>query len=107
MIVHKPGDAQPKLTIEFGNPPTASEFEVIRVQQERARRNSRWLQTHWNQLLPQALGKFVAVADEAAFVADTAEQAWAWVRAEHPHDETATVQYVNPAQGLKIHANRG
>jgi hypothetical protein len=96
MIVQKPAGAQRKLMVEFGGPPTAAEIEVMRVREERARRNSQWLQTHWNQLLPRALGKFVAVAGEEAFIADTAQEAWAWAREEHPEDDTATVQFVNP-----------
>jgi len=33
-----------------------------KAQDERGRRNSEWLQSHWADLLPQARGKFVAVA---------------------------------------------
>ena len=47
-----------------------------RAQHERTRRNSDWLQSHWADLLPQARGKFVAVAGQEAFIADTAEEAW-------------------------------
>jgi hypothetical protein len=107
MIVLKPAGALPKLTVEFGGPPTEAEAEAIRTRQARARRNSQWLQTHWDQLLPQALGKFVAVAGEEAFIADTPQQAWAWAAEKHPQDDTATVQYVNPRRGPKIYANRG
>ena len=107
MIVLKPADALPKLTVEFGAPPTAAEGEAIRARQERARRNSQWLQTHWGQLLPQALGKFVAVAGEEAFIADTPQQAWTWAAEKHPQDDTATVQHVDPRRGPKIYANRG
>jgi hypothetical protein len=94
------------LTVTFGNPPTGAEAEVLRARRERSRRNSQWLQTHWDQLLPQALGKFVAVAGEEAFIADTPQQAWAWVREKHSEDDTATVQYVDPRPGPKIYANR-
>jgi hypothetical protein len=91
-----PANGLPKLIVEFGDPSTGAEAEAIRARQERARRNSQWLQTHWDELLPRALGKFVAVAAEGAFVADTPEQAWAWAAEKHPKDDTATVQYVNP-----------
>jgi hypothetical protein len=107
MIRLTPPDGLPKLTVEFGEPPTGAEAEAVRARQERARRNSQWLQTHWEQLLPQALGKFVAVAGEEAFVADTPQQAWAWAAQKHPEDDAATVQYVNPRRELKIYAHRG
>ncbi len=106
MIILK-GGALPPLTVEFGGPPSAAEAEVIRARQERSRRNSEWLQTHWDQLLPEAFGKFVAVAGEEAFIADTPQQAWAWAGEKHPEDDSATVQYVNPHRGPKIYANRG
>jgi hypothetical protein len=106
MIIQKPAGALPKLTVHLGGPPTAAEAEAHRRRHERARRNSRWLQTHWDQLLPQALGKFVAVAGEEAFIADTAAEAWAWAAAKHPEDDAASVQYVNPRPGPRIYANR-
>jgi hypothetical protein len=107
MIVLKSGSALPKLTVKLGGPPTATEAEAIHKRQERARRNSQWVQIHWDQLLPQALGKYVAVAGEEAFIADTPQQAWAWAAEKHPQDDTATVQFVDPRQGPKIYAYRG
>jgi hypothetical protein len=74
MIHLTPADGLQKPTVEFGEPPTGPEAEAVRARQERARRNSQWLQTHWQELLPRALGKFVAVAGEEAFVADTPQQ---------------------------------
>ena len=48
-----------------------------KAQRERVKRNSDWLQSHWDDLLPQARGKYVVVAGQQAFVADTSEEAWA------------------------------
>jgi hypothetical protein len=107
MIIVRPARALPELTVTFGSPPTGAEAEAIRARQERSRRNSQWLQTHWDQLLPQAFGKFVAVVGEEAFVADTPLQAWALAQEKHPEDDSATVQYVDPRRGPKIYANRG
>jgi hypothetical protein len=53
------------------------EIRRARAQDERHRRNSAWLQAHWADLLPQARGKFVAVAAQEAFIAETPEAAWA------------------------------
>jgi hypothetical protein len=107
MIRIRPAGALPELTVTFGNSPTGAEAELIRARQERSRRNSQWLQTHWDQLLPRAFSKFVAVAGAEAFIADTPQQAWAWAQEKHPEDDTATVQYVDPRRGPKIYANRG
>jgi hypothetical protein len=73
---------------------------------ERALRNSEWLQAHWQDLLPAARGKFVAVAGQEGFVADSPEEAWAWARAAHPEDDGAMVQYVRATTGPRIYAYR-
>ena len=81
------------------------EIQRSRAQFERHRRNSAWLQAHWGDLLPQARGKFVAVADQEAFIAETPEAAWAWVEATHPQDNGALVQYVLTHRGPRIYAH--
>lgn len=70
---------------------------------EQARRNWDWLQAHWCELLPNAHGKFVAVADEQAFIADSLDAALAWIRAEHPDDDGHIVEYVLPQSGPRIY----
>jgi hypothetical protein len=52
------------------------------------------LQAHWGDVLPQARGKFVAVANQEAFIAATPAEAWAWAEATHPEDNGAIVHYV-------------
>jgi hypothetical protein len=104
MIIQQ-GSMAPGLAVEFGPPPVDTAEALTRM--ERARRNSQWLQAHWADLLPRAAGKFVAVAGEEAFVADSPEEAWAWAGRTHPEDDTATVQYVNPQPGPRIYAHRG
>ena len=81
------------------------EIARFRLQEEQARRNSAWLQSHWPDLLPQALGKFLAVAGEQAFLADTPEEAWRLAETAHPEDKGILVQYVRPEQGPRIYAN--
>src|SRR5947209_3503019 len=100
MIIQQ-GSISSTLTVDFGPPPTNAAEVLARM--ERARRNSQWLQAHWAELLPQAVGKFVAVAGEEAFIAQSPEEAWAWASRTHPEDDTATVQYVSSQQGAKIY----
>jgi hypothetical protein len=57
-------------------------------------------------LLPRAYGKFLAVAGQEAFLADTPEEAWALARAAHPDDDGAFSRYVRPPGGPRIYANR-
>jgi len=74
---------------------------------ERFRRNSDWLESHWDDLLPQARGKHIAVAGQEAHIADTGEEAWAWAEAKHPEDDGAFVRYVIPEKGPRIYARLG
>ena len=92
-----------RLILEEVNDPV--EAARCRAQLERARRNTDWLEKHWGDLLPQARGKFLAVAAQEAFIAGTPEEAWAWVRTNHPEDDGAFVQYVIPEKGPRIYAN--
>ncbi len=77
------------------------------AQMARYTRNSDWLADHWPELLPQARGKYVAVADQQAYIADTSADAWAWCDREHPGDDGPLVQYVHEHPGPKIYAIRG
>ena len=77
----------------------------VQAQDERHRRNNVWLQAHWGAVLPQARGRFLAVAGQEAFIALTPEAAWAWVDTAHPEDDGAIVQYVRPETGPRIYAD--
>jgi hypothetical protein len=96
--------ADSPVTVEEIYDPDQAARNLARL--ERSRRNSAWLQAHWQDLLPRAYGKFVAVAGEEGFVADTSEGAWAWAHRAHPDDDTATVQYVRPPGGPQIYVNQ-
>jgi hypothetical protein len=95
---------EPQLTLQEVTDP--AEIARCRAQDARAKRNSDWLQAHWTELLPQASGKFVAVAGQEAFIADSPGQAWQMARAAHPDDHGAISQYVFPRTGPRIYAAR-
>jgi hypothetical protein len=79
----------------------------VRAQDERARRNSEWLQAHWSDVLPEARGRFLAVAGQEAFFADSPEEAYEMAVAAHPDDDGVLVKYVRLEQGPRIYAHRG
>ena len=91
------------LILEEVNDP--GEAARCRAQHQRGQRNLEWLESHWIDVLSQALGKYLAVASQQAFVADTPEEAWAWVGEEHPEDNGAFVRYVIPEKGPRIYAH--
>ena len=76
-----------------------------RKQDERHVRNLQWLQAHWADL-PHSRRRYVAVADQQSFVADTAEIAWDWARSQHPDDDGAVVMFVPLEKGWRIYAHR-
>ena len=76
-----------------------AEIERCRAQHERSQRNTEWLEAHWGDLLPQARGKFLAVAGQEAFIADTPHDAWNWAGTVHPDDDGAFVRYVSSHRG--------
>lgn len=83
-----------------------AEIERSQLQFERGRRNMKWLEAHWQQVLPSARGKFIAVAGEEAFVANTPEIAWEMAGRAHPEDNGAFVQYVPLDDLPRIYAYR-
>lgn len=76
-----------------------------RESREHFARNSKWLQEHWNDVLPRARGRFIAVAGEEAFIADTGETAWQWVAEQHSEDKGPLVQFVLPSEGPRVYAH--
>lgn len=94
---------EPQYTLEEVTDPAA--IARSQVLFEQAQRNSDWLQAHWADVLPQARGKFLAVAGQESFIADTSQAAWDWIASAHPEDKGALVQYVLPEGGPRIYGN--
>ncbi|HEV3256359.1 MAG TPA: hypothetical protein VG013_05710 [Gemmataceae bacterium] len=95
---------EPRFIIEEVTDPV--EIARSRAQHEQFQRNIDWVQAHWADLLPQALGKFLAVAGQEAFLADTPEEVIAWAKSVHPEDEAPFFQYVRPERGPRFYGNR-
>lgn len=94
---------EPAFIIEEVSEP--NEVMRSRAQDERHHCNSKWLQAHWAEVLPQARGKFLAVAGQESFIADTPAEAWAWVKATHPEDNGAIVRYIRAEAGPRIYVD--
>ena len=97
--------ADSRITVEsVSNPEGLTPYTE---QLQRARLNRDWLEAHWSELLPVARGKFLAVAGQRAFVADTPEEAWKMAGDAFPSDDGAFVQYVRSLEGPRFYANQG
>ena len=96
---------EPKVTLEFNDDP--AHYEKARAQHDRAVRNGEWLERHWGDLLPGVRGRFVAVAGQEAFVADTGAEARRMAAEAHPEDDGVIVQYVRKDAYPRIYAHIG
>ena len=96
---------QPNIIIEEVSDP----LDIARhlEQESQFARNLDWVKSHWDDLAPRAVGKFVAVAGQEAFIADTALGARQWVNSAHPEDRGAWVYFMRPGAGPRSYANRG
>ena len=83
--------------------------EIARSQELAAKvdPNLDWLEGHWSELIPQARGKFVAIAGQEAFVADTSDEAIRLARLAHPNDEGWISRFVPRHEGPRLYGNRG
>ena len=70
------------------------------------RANSNWLHSHWDMVLPQAIGKYVAVAGQEAFISDTWQEAERMALAAHPGEKGIYVRFVNPNKGMRFYGHR-
>ena len=76
----------------------------LRVQNERADRNSAWLQTHVPEIYSKHRGRFICVAGEELFVADTVGEVMALAKAAHPEDDGAILRYILKEKKEMIYA---
>jgi hypothetical protein len=92
------------IVMEVVTDPT--EIAAFRARQERFNRNSDWLQAHAHEVYSRHRGKFICVAGQELFVADTVHEALARAKAAHPEDDGALTRYIPKEKGLRIYAHR-
>src|SRR5262245_14438764 len=91
-MIRRVGPPKPPSHFEVVTDP--DEIEQIRQQHEQAKLNIDWLHTHWHEVLPQAFGKYVAVAGQTAFIGDDPVETRARAVAAHPDDVGVYLHYV-------------
>jgi hypothetical protein len=81
--------------------------ELARAQAQRQRfdRNAAWLQAHGAEIYPRYRGRFICIAGEELFVANTPEEARALATAAHPEDDGRFVRYIPREKVARIYAN--
>jgi hypothetical protein len=72
------------------------------AQRERFDRNLAWFKAHASEIFPCHRGKYICIAGEELFVADTAKQAIALAKAAHPDDDGQFLHYISRERVLRI-----
>ena len=98
-----PDNRLPIVMAEVTDP---AELAQARAQRERFDRNEGWLQQHVPEIYTNYRGRFVCVAGEELFVADTAREAVALAEAAHPEDDGRFVRYIPKEKIARIYAHR-
>src|SRR5271155_2754545 len=94
-------DTQPIVVSEVT---ALAERAGARAQDERADRNSAWLQAHVPEIYAKYRGKCICVAGEELFVAETVAEGTALAKAVHPEDDGAILRYILKEKREMIYA---
>src|SRR4051812_43852116 len=100
-IASSGGPVEPQTTLTRLTDP--ADIARVRAFHEQVARNLRWLGEHWADLLPGACGKYVAVANEQAYVAESRLEAEGLARKDHPDEVGMVVQFVRPDVGPRVY----
>ena len=82
------------------------ELAAFRAQMARLAKNSAWLQAHAAEVYANHRGKFIAIAGQELFVADTMQEAMTQACAAHPDDDGILTQYIPRERGARVYADR-
>jgi hypothetical protein len=80
--------------------------ELVKARQQRERfdRNATWLQGHISEIYSQYRGKFICVAGEKLFVADSVKEAIHLANKAYPHDNGWFTRYIPKEKVVRIYA---
>jgi hypothetical protein len=95
---------EPKFTIEEIDDPAFN--ARIHAEGAQFKNNLHWLSSHWEDVLPQARGRYIAVAGQQPFIADDPVEAERLAAAAHPEDKGILVQYVYPSKEARLYGHR-
>ena len=80
------------------------ELAKARAQRQRFDHNAAWLQAHASEVYPYYRGKYICIAGEELFVADTPEEVLALAKAAHPEDDGFFLHYIPREKVARIYA---
>jgi hypothetical protein len=69
-------------------------LERADAQWERLERNARWFESHASEIYATHRDRFICVAGQELFVAETWEEALAAAKAKYPQDDGRILRYI-------------
>lgn len=90
--------------IEMEEVTDPEELRKARRQRERFDRNAAWLQAHIADIYVQHRGKYICIAGEELFVADTVKEAIALATAAHPDDDGWFTRFIPKEKVARVYA---
>ena len=67
-------------------------------------RNYDWLEAHAAEVFSHR-GKYICIAGQELFVADTVDEVLAWAKSAHPEDDGPFFRYIPKTKAARIYAN--
>ena len=89
------------VTQDVTDPQKLSEAQARRT---RFDRNEAWLQAHAAEIYRRHRGRYICIAGEELFVADTSEAAYASAKLAHPEDDGRFVRYIPKEKLARVYA---
>ena len=95
-------DQQPVIEIEELT--DVEELAKARRQREQFDRNAVWLQTHLADVYAHHRGKYICIAGEELFAADTVQEVIALATAAHPDDDGWFTRFIPREKMARVYA---
>jgi len=81
------------------------ELADTRARRARFDRNETWLQAHAAEIYRRHRGKYICIAGEELFVADTPDAAYASGKSAHPEDDGRFIRYIPKEKLPRVYAD--
>jgi hypothetical protein len=95
---------QPNNPLEITTITDPAHLALLREQAKHFERNWDWIEAHAAEVYSHR-GKFICVAGQELFVADTLADILKWATNAHPEDNGPVTRYIPIEKGPRIYAN--
>jgi hypothetical protein len=85
---------------------TPAELAKVNERWQRYDRNAAWLQAHAHDVYSQNRGKYICIAGQELFVADSVQEVLKLANRAHPEDDGRYLRYIPRENIPRIYANQ-